>query len=344
MAKKKKRKLKPKNIAQSIETNQEKIVNNLEQQNNKMDEITIYLKAQNSKNIKRILSWLIPVVISIVSLVASMCIFFDTKKTTETMYFDTKRSTEIMNEMSIKNAPIDYKLNKVEIKDQPNLPFMIPTNDDIPGLISVIKLKIEAQNKQGKIKRAYLIPNYTGLKIRRENFQYLGNSNTLQDYVDVFTKGNSIIHTLPLYLLVEDYNSNISIDYLRIHYTPVNIYRYYPSKLIFDFKSKVLTMPSIGLFLAPAPYIEYRQIDYSALLDGNTFKKANQELEESLQSYKNKYKNVVNGIYENSGKNKSKYIEGFDYFFNENIEPISQNDVLTDVKSIKELYAQYYSN
>lgn len=343
MAKKKKRKQKPTtvttNTKQSTETNQEKIVNTLAQQNNKMDEITAYLKAQNSKNLKHILSWLVPVVISIVSLVASMCIFFDTKKTTETMYLDTKRTTEIMNKMSIKNAPIDYKLNKVEIEKASDKTSIKLSDEGIGTFNTSVNLSIESQNKQGQIKRAYLIQNQVNEKISRGNFIYLGNNGPLKKKINVLTPGNKILRVLPLYLLIEDYNGNVSLDYIRIHYAP--------TEMALILTSKSVQMDD-GVYIGDTaffpyffPYTEYKQIDYSALMDSSYFQKTNRKLEESLKTYKNKVKHQYELLTNDS---KSIYSKGMEYFLNEKIDFISQNDVLADVKAIKELYAQYYSN
>lgn len=330
MAKKKKRKQKPTtvttNTKQSIDTNQENILKTLKQQNKNIEEIKNHIKQKSSKKSKLI--WVIPLIISLVSLVASIWIFFDTKKT-----------TEIMNKMSIKNAPIDYKLNKVEIEKASNKTSIKLSDEGIGTFNTSVNLSIESQNKQGQIKRAYLIQNQVNEKISRGNFIYLGNNGPLKKKINVLTPGNKILRVLPLYLLIEDYNGNVSIDYIRIHYAP--------TEMALILTSKSIQMDD-GVYIGDTaffpyffPYTEYKQIDYSALMDSSYFQKTNRKLEESLKTYKNKvkyqYELLTNG-------SKSIYSKGMDYFLNEKIDFISQNDVLADVKAIKELYAQYYSN
>ncbi|WP_088825643.1 hypothetical protein [Listeria goaensis] len=341
MAKKKKRKQKSTtgtpNIKQSTDTNQENILRILRQQNKNIEEITNHLKQQSSK--KSRLIWVIPLIISLVSLVASIWIFFDTKKTTETMYLDTKRTTEIMNKMSIKNAPIDYKLNNVEIEKASDAISIKLSDEGIGTFNTRVNLSIESQKKQGQIKRAYLIQKQVNEKISRGNFIYLGNNGPLKKKINVLTPGNKILRVLPLYLLIEDYNGNVSIDYIRIHYAPSEMALILTSKSVQ--MDDAVYIGDTAFFPYFSPYTEYKQIDYSALMDSSYFQKTNRKLEESLKTYKNEIKNQYELLTNDS---KDTYSKGINYFLNEKVDPISQNDVLTDVKAIKELYAQYYSN
>ncbi|MBC1306948.1 hypothetical protein [Listeria booriae] len=315
MTKKKKRKQKPSTVTpstrHSADTNQENIVRPLKQQSSKKSKLV----------------WAIPVVISLVSLVASIWIFFDTKKT-----------TEIMNEMSIKNAPIDYKLNKVEIEKEDDKSTIMLSDDSIGSFSTYMNLRIESQNQQGQIKRAYLIQkNNLDEKVGKENFLYLGKSESLEKRVNVVSPGNKILRVLSLYLLIEDYNGNVSIDYIQIHYAPTKMAMILTSKSVQMDDGRYIG--DVAVFPYFFPYTEYKQIDYSTLMDSSYFQKTNRKLEKSFKTYKDKVKHQYELL---TNESKSTYSKGMEYFLNEKIDSISQNNVLTDVKKIKEIYDSIY--
>ncbi|MBC1722300.1 hypothetical protein [Listeria seeligeri] len=307
--------------------NQNSIIKELQKLNRNLESTIHSVNEKKSpKKIEKVGKWLSVLIPILISTFLTVYIYLDNKQ----LSIENSKTTNAMNDFTKSNAPIKYKLQIENIKAANDKTNLIIDKESIRQE-KLNKLTANVQISQGSISKGYLVQSEINKPITENCFKYLGSDPKMTS--EFMSYGTSLLKTGQFYLVFEGTNGNLSINFVQVQ-----------SVEAFDaaFKHEAGGNNSVTIFSSPIPYMEVFDLSYDEFIANEKIQKINNQFETSFLNYQKESLELSKGIITSYEMQKN-IDDGFEEISKNEVEKISQKEILSDVQEIKKVYHQFYN-
>ncbi|MBF2345382.1 hypothetical protein IA806_02240 [Listeria seeligeri] len=308
-------------------TNQNSIIKELQKLNRNLESTIHSVNEKKSpKKIEKVGKWLSVLIPILISTFLTVYIYLDNKQ----LSIENSKTTNAMNDFTKSNAPIKYKI-KIEGINNSDKPRQLFLNETNVHTDTLNKLTAKIQISQGSIRKSYLVQPNKNDSITESCFKYLGSNSTMT--TEFKCSGTSFLKTGQFYLVFEDITGNLSINFIQYQFVDKfdSAYKYL-SENVYD----------VIIFSAPINYNETLHLNYDEFIDAEKIKNVNEKSEKSFLNYQKEALALSKSTLNSTGMQES-IDEGFEEISKNEVEKISQKEILSDVQEIKKVYHQFYN-